>query len=62
VERRRFFCGGEVELRVQHTARETRWLCIPDQVVDGTDPKWGIIVVRVEILFVHLWFMLPLRR
>jgi hypothetical protein len=39
--------------------REPSWLCISDQVIDGVNPKWGVIMVYVEILFINLLFMPP---
>jgi hypothetical protein len=39
--------------------REPSWLCISDQVINGVNPKWGVIMVYVEILFINLLFMPP---
>jgi hypothetical protein len=57
VERCLLFSKGEVKLHFQHTACEPSRLCISDRVIDGVDPKWGVIVVCIEILFVDLLFM-----
>jgi hypothetical protein len=59
IERRWLFGRGEVNFHIQDAAREPRWLCISDQVIDSTDPKRGVIMVLIEILFIDLLFMPP---
>jgi hypothetical protein len=54
TKRSRFLYRGEVELGVEHSARETERHGFPDHIVDGVKMKRRIIMVCIEIVLIDL--------